>query len=70
MATGYSTIPRRPRLALCVVAITAILAGCGAADEGEVRDIGTEEGSASGSGSASGTGSASGSASGSGSGSG
>lgn len=58
----------KSRTAVCAIALVAMLSGCGGADEGEVRDIGTEEpGSASGSGSASGTGSPSGSGSGSGS---
>lgn len=63
----------RTRSALCAAALLAVLgAGCSGADEGEVRDIGTEEagsGSGSGSGSASGTSSETGSGSGSGSGS-
>lgn len=40
------------RIALCAVAVGALLGGCGAADEGGVRTIGSE---GSGSGSASGT---------------
>lgn len=58
----------RPRVALCAVAVAALLGGCGAADEGEVRNIGSEE-STSGSASATGSGSASGSTTASGSGS-
>jgi plastocyanin len=55
----------RHKATLCVLAIGVLLGGCGSADEGEVRNIGSEDGSASGSASASGTGSGSGSASGS-----
>jgi plastocyanin len=60
----------KARIALSAVALVTLLSGCGGADEGAVRQIGTESGSGGGSGSASGSGSVSGSASGSGSGSG
>lgn len=53
---------KRFRTVACAVALVALLAGCASADEGEVRNLGTEEaGSGSGSGSTSGSGSPSGS---------
>lgn len=51
------------RVALVAV-VAVVLAACGAADEGTVRNVGSESGSASGTGSSSGSGSGSGSATG------